>query len=169
MVMRTRRRTRNDPLGLAQHTLAQRVRLDDVDARAEAEDDEERLVLVLEAGLERRPSLVVGRALLAPGEAPAAHPGGGARREAQRGGEMAAVLAEVVGGGFPMRGQIEVRGTLGRRLQNESLLDARYAIRAEALGRSRDEVPGAPFRHEAERIDDALDRLDVFAGTAVGH
>ena len=68
-----------------------------------------------------------------------------------------------------MRGQIEVRGTLARRLQNESLLDARHAIRPEALGCARDEVPRAPFRHEAERIDDALDRVDVLAGTAVGH
>src|SRR5438034_7621965 len=150
MVMRTRRRTRNDRVGFAKHALAQRVRLDDVDARAEAEDDEERLVLVVEAGVERRPSLLVGRTLLPPGEAPAAHPGGGARREAQRGGEVRAVLAEVVGGGSPMRGQVEVRGTFGRRLQNESLLDARNAIRAEALGRSRDEIPRAPLRHEAE-------------------
>src|SRR4029077_9042598 len=125
MVMWTRRRTRNDRVGLAQRALAQRVRLDDVDARAEAEDDEERFVLVVEAGLERRPPLLVGRSLLAPGEAPAAHPRGGARREAQRGGEARAVLAEVVGGGFPVRGQVEVRGTFGRRLQNESLLDAR--------------------------------------------
>ena len=97
MVMRTRRSTRSDALGLAQHALAEGGRVDDVDARAEAEDDEERLVLVLEAGLERRPSLLVGQALLAPGEAPAAHPGGGARREAQRGGKVGAVLAEVVG------------------------------------------------------------------------
>src|SRR5438128_10526242 len=125
MVMRTRRSTRNDPLGLAQRALAQRLRLDDVDARAEAEDDEERLVLVLEARAERRPSLLVGRTLLAPGEAPAAHPGGGARREAQRGGKVGAVLAEVVGGGFPVRGQVEVRGTFRRRFQNESLLDPR--------------------------------------------
>ncbi len=169
MVMRTRRSTRNDRVGFAKRALAQRVRLDDVDARAEAEDDEERLVLVLEAGLEHRPSLLVGRPLLVPGEAPAAHPGGGARREAQRGGKVGAVLAEVVGGGFPVRGQIEVRGTFGRRLQNESLLDARHAIRAEALGRARDEVPRAPFRNEAERIDDALDRVDVLAGTAIGH
>src|SRR2546430_10588179 len=99
MVMRTRRSTRNDPLGLAQRALAQRVRLDDVDARAEAEDDEERLVLVLEAGLERRPSLLVGRPLLDPGEAPAAHPGGGAWGEAHRGGEVPAVLPARARGG----------------------------------------------------------------------
>src|SRR5256885_6444717 len=97
MVMRTRRSTRNDRVGFAKRALAQRVRLDDVDARAEAEDDEERLVLVLEAGLERCPSLVVGLALLVPGEAPAAHPGGGARREAPRGGEVGAVLPGVAG------------------------------------------------------------------------
>src|SRR5207237_10630533 len=97
MVMRTRRSMRNDRVGFAKRALAQRVRLDDVDARAEAEDDEERLVLVLEAGLERRPALLVGRALLAPGEAPAAHPGGGARREARRSGGVGTGLAGVRG------------------------------------------------------------------------
>ena len=133
--------------------------IEDFDARTQAEDDEVCFPLGVELDAHGDPSvwIVAGRGFVDLGvEVPDLHFFRRAGFQSKRDIDTFPSLGELLGGRFPVSGQIEAGRAQTWFVEKCCVLDSRHAIGAESARSIGDQIPSRAFRDNPEGIDNPI-------------